>query len=394
MWVIVAFVVGVVFFCVVPLGASTVLAITGLLPVDTEALVARYPAIEDRSGRVVRAEGCGLNERRAGSGCEPVRGAEIAEEEVDFASSHPERGIARLRGTLSIPRGLDGPRPAVVLVHGSGPTCRDQEVPGDLLTRFSPPFPMFRALAGALAEQGLVVLRYDKRHCHAYRADGFVHDPATFEWSHYTDDARDALAFLASRPEVDAERLVVIGHSEGAQLAPFVAEGDPRVAAVVMLAGSTGRFANGMVEQLERFAALRRERHDWFAVLAVEQQASSIRECIARMEAPGFDPEDPCFGNGVTLRAMASFHAYEDRTPEVLRSLHCPLMALQGNADINIDPEEIPRIREIVRGRDAEVHRVHGVSHVLTSVLAPPDPPAVDAAVLELLRAFLASVRH
>ncbi len=378
-------------FCGLPVFTFIAAGIASAIPTDVGALARRYPAIEDRSGRVLASGGCGLNERPSAAGCEPVRRARYDEQEVTFRSSHPERGLAEFRGTLSVPR-VEGRRPAAILIHGSGPNCRDQEVPGDLLVRYSPPFPMFRELAHELSAQGIVVLRYDKRHCHDYR--GYRHDPATFDWSHLIDDARDALAFLATRDEVDPNALIVIGHSEGGQLAPFVAHEEPHVAAVLMLAGPTDRFGDGMIEQLGRFAAIRRSQYDYFAVYAVEAQADELRACLSKLETPAYDPDEQCLGGGVTLRAMASFHALEDRTGEVMRSLHCPLFALQGSADINIHPEQIPRMQAILRGRDAEVHRVHGVSHPLTNAIDPPDPPAFDPVVIERITTFLGSVKR
>ena len=50
------------------------------------------------------------------------------------------------------------------------------------------------------------------------------------------------MRFLAAQHEVDPNAIVIIGHSQGGQLASFVANGDARVAAVVMLAGTTETF--------------------------------------------------------------------------------------------------------------------------------------------------------
>jgi pimeloyl-ACP methyl ester carboxylesterase len=376
----------------VPFLAFAAMAIATAIPTDLERLDQRYPAIDDREGRVIGGRGCGLNERANGDRCEPLRDLRVDEDEVTFASSHPERGLARLRGTLSRPRGIEGRLPAAILVHGSGPNCRDEEVPGDLLTQLSPPFPLFRELAKELSAQGIIVLRYDKRHCHTYR--DFVFDPETFEWSHFTDDARDALAYLASRDDVDPNALVVIGHSEGGQLAPFIAEGDERVAAVVMLGGTTQRFGDLLAEQLERYAAVRHEQHDYLAGILTGPQIMQIRACVAKIDTPGYDPNEQCIAGGVTLRALAAHRDEVDRMPRVMRALDCPLFAIQGNADINIDPEEIPRIREIMEGRDVEVHRVRGVSHAFTNAMDPPDPMAIDTRVIELLTEMFASVKR
>ncbi|MBU4178709.1 MAG: DUF3887 domain-containing protein, partial [Actinobacteria bacterium] len=58
-----------------------------------------------------------------------------------------------LPGTLTVPEG-DGPFPAVVLVHGSGPNDRDETIG---------PSKPFRDLAWGLATRGIAVLRYEKR---------------------------------------------------------------------------------------------------------------------------------------------------------------------------------------------------------------------------------------
>ena len=58
-----------------------------------------------------------------------------------------------LPGTLTMPVG-DGPFPAVVLVHGSGPNDRDETIG---------PSKPFCDLACGLASRGVAVLRYEKR---------------------------------------------------------------------------------------------------------------------------------------------------------------------------------------------------------------------------------------
>ena len=59
----------------------------------------------------------------------------------------------KLPGTLTVPVG-NGPFPAVLLVHGSGPNDRDETVG---------PNKVFKDLAEGLASRGVVVLRYEKR---------------------------------------------------------------------------------------------------------------------------------------------------------------------------------------------------------------------------------------
>lgn len=126
--------------------------------------------------------------------------------EVEFGD--PE---APLPGTLQIPEG-DGPFPAVVLVHGSGPQDRDERI-GERRP--------FRDVAWGLAERGIASLRYDKRTKVYAGRMGVPTEELTVE--HETvRDAVDAVAWLRAREEIDAGRVFVVGHSLGGMVAPRI----------------------------------------------------------------------------------------------------------------------------------------------------------------------------
>jgi pimeloyl-ACP methyl ester carboxylesterase len=150
---------------------------------------------------------------------EPTRPYPYHEEEV--AIPNAADGVT-LAGTLTLPRGA-GPHPAVVLISGSGPQNRDEEVFGHK---------PFLVLADQLTREGFAVLRYDDR--------GVGASTGTFTSATSQDFARDAasvVAYLTSRREIDRAHIGVIGHSEGAHVASMVAAGSPNVTFVVLLAG-------------------------------------------------------------------------------------------------------------------------------------------------------------
>jgi fermentation-respiration switch protein FrsA (DUF1100 family) len=149
------------------------------------------------------------------SGSEGVRGA---------AAAHT------LAGTLTLPKDRTGPVPAVVTITGSGPQRRDE----DVLPGYAP----FREIADALGRSGVAVLRLDDRGTGASTGDFAAATSADF-----ANDIRAALAYLRTRPEIDASRLALLGHSEGGLIAPMVAASDTNVAAIVLLAApaETGR---------------------------------------------------------------------------------------------------------------------------------------------------------
>lgn len=285
---------------------STIAGVLTLVPTDAARVADLYPPVEDRSGRRLDPDRCGLIEVRTPDGCAPARPQSVQELEVTFPSRLPHKGIQELRGTLSVPQGLDGPRPAVVIVHGSGPNLRDGAVPGDLIARFKPPFEVYRSLAELLSQHGLVVLRYDKRTSRPYR-DAI--DPTQFAFWDFVEDARDGLDFLASRPEVDGQALIVVGHSQGGQLAPHIVQGDERVAAVLLLGGSTQTLGHLMIEQLERFGEIRKMQYDYLTPWLLRFNLAPIRACFEPIWDGTYDPEQICM-SGVTQRALADYEAF------------------------------------------------------------------------------------
>jgi dienelactone hydrolase len=144
-------------------------------------------------------------------------------------------GEIELPATLTLPEG-EGPFPAIVLVHGSGPNDRDETVGANA---------PFRDLAEGLAAHGVATLRYVKR-TRQVPLGGVrtVRDEVI-------DDALSALALARSQPGVDPERVYLLGHSLGAYLAPRIARDDPAIAGVIMLAGNVRPIWEVAAEQLE-----------------------------------------------------------------------------------------------------------------------------------------------
>jgi dienelactone hydrolase len=144
-------------------------------------------------------------------------------------------GNFKLPATLVVPEG-DGPFPAVVLVHGSGPGDRDETVGANA---------PFKDLAEGLGKHGIASLRYVKR-TRQYPLSGV----ATVK-DEVIDDALNAVALLRSQPDIDPQRVYVLGHSMGAYLAPRIAEADDTLAGIVMLAGNVRPILELARDQLQ-----------------------------------------------------------------------------------------------------------------------------------------------
>ncbi|MCR4391269.1 MAG: alpha/beta hydrolase [Candidatus Acetothermia bacterium] len=158
---------------------------------------------------------------------------------VEVSFSHDD---ATLAGTLTLPAG-DGPHPAVILISGSGPQNRDEEIPG------VPGYLPFRWIADHLARRGVAVLRYDDR-----GVGDSTGDHATATTADFADDAEAAFKYLQGRKEIDPNQVGFLGHSEGATVAAMVAARNPDVAFVIAMAGPAVNGYALILKQVERLA--------------------------------------------------------------------------------------------------------------------------------------------
>ena len=132
-----------------------------------------------------------------------------------------------LAGTLTLPKSANRARRvgAIVTITGSGPEDRDEAIGID---GYRP----FRQFADSLARRGIATLRMDDRGTGASKG---AYKGATS--ADFGEDIRAGLAYLRTRPEIDTTHLGLLGHSEGAIIAPIVALKEPNLRAIVLLAG-------------------------------------------------------------------------------------------------------------------------------------------------------------
>lgn len=130
--------------------------------------------------------------------------------------------IGAVAATLTVPPG-NGPFPAAVMVHGSGPASREE----------------FQTFTAYLASQGVAVLAGDKR--------GIGQSTGTYPGEAATEAtiavlARDAEAetrFVAAMPQIDRTRVGLFGDSQAGWIIPFAAEREVAVRWALPLVGPT-----------------------------------------------------------------------------------------------------------------------------------------------------------
>ncbi len=294
-------------------------------------------------------------------------------EEVKFKN---EAAGAVLAGTLTMPS-KEGKFPVVILITGSGPQNRDEELLGHK---------PFLVLADHLTRNGMAVLRYDDR--------GTAQSTGDFRNATSTDfasDAEAAIAYLKSRKEINKKKIGLIGHSEGGLIAPMVAAKSKDVAFIVMLAGPglSGyqiilmqqeliNRANGVSES-DILKAKEINTSAFNMVLKAENK-EAVRSGLTKFledqitndptaEIPsGMSKEDfvKMSVNQMATPWMLFFLKY-DPVP-ALTKVKCPVLALNGSLDLQVPPkEDLEAIgNALKRGKNKKVTLIElpGLNHL------------------------------
>jgi dienelactone hydrolase len=244
-------------------------------------------------------------------------------------------GEWELPGTLTLPVG-EGPFPAVVLVHGSGPQDRDETI--------GPNMP-FRDLAWGLASEGIAVLRYEKR-TKVYPAKlAAVRDTLTVK-EEVLDDALAAVALLRKTEKIDSRRIFVLGHSLGAILAPKMAAEEPAIAGIFCLAGSTRPLEEVIVEQLDYVLSVEKD-------MPPEQrkQAEKMRELAAGMKDLKLTRDTPSSRLPLGMSAAYFLSLRENDPLEVVKQVKQPVIVLQGERDYQVTMQDFQGWQKALSGR-------------------------------------------
>lgn len=253
-----------------------------------------------------------------------------------------------LSGTLTLPKGK-APFPVAILVSGSGPQNRDEELLGHK---------PFAVIADDFARKGIATLRYDDR--------GVGKSTGNFATATSEDFAKDALAvveFLAKHKKINPKKIGILGHSEGGMIAPMVASQSQSVAFIVLMAGTgisgadilhlQARLisqAEGVdAKDLEKELATQRKcldlvstqsdvellKKEMTQVLETEYDALNEEEKAKEMDIKGKITQTV---NGFCSPWMRYFIRYNPQP--VLEKVSCAVLAINGEKDLQVPYRE------------------------------------------------------
>ncbi|HEV2340756.1 MAG TPA: alpha/beta fold hydrolase [Candidatus Acidoferrales bacterium] len=268
-------------------------------------------------------------------------------------------GQWQLPGTLALPNGKS-PFPAVVLVAGSGPEDEDETIGSNK---------PFKDLAWGLASRGIAVLRYTKR-TKQYGVKSSA-DPDTFTVKdEYIDDARAAVALLASNPEIEPKRILLAGHSEGGYLAPRIAAGDPRITGIAILEGNTRPIEKLILDQLHYEASLGGPN-----AAQIEKMIPGAEKAAAQMESPDLKPGTTVNIIGASLPAsyILDLRGYDPAA--VAAGLKIPILIVQGSRDYQVTSADYSGWQKALAGHaNATFKLFPDINHLMISGAGPSSP--------------------
>jgi pimeloyl-ACP methyl ester carboxylesterase len=324
--------------------------------------------------KMVRKGSEPLAELIAQAQAKPVTSANdpYSTEEVSF-----QNGEQKLVGTLTIPKKGAPPFPGVVIISGAGPQDRDGSAVANI----------YRLIAEHLSANGVAVLRVDDR------GVGKSIPQTGQAYRDFVNDSKAAFEFLLKRPEMDKKKIGFAGHSEGALTALVIAAEDPRVAAIMLLAGGSRSLDRIIFEQALNRQALDspvnpsdKTRYSQF-LAQMDQVFNEVRS----KPKPADPANDP----------LAYFRQHLEIDPlAVARRVRVPTLILNGERDDNVLPYHALELAQAMAdsgNKQVLVRIFPNLTHVFTpsqrdKSVTGAQAAEVSAEFLELLQSWAASV--
>jgi len=264
-----------------------------------------------------------------------------------------------LKGTLSIPDNKEGELPAVLFLHGAGIADRNENGKQFVTDNF-------KHLSEQFEKLGFISLRYDKRGCGDSEGD--------FLQTNLEDliyDAFSALNALKSYPQVNPDKILLVGHNEGCILASAINE-KINVQGIIFISGFTSCILNsstyeldGIIKEINSMKGLRGATSRLFT--NSEKLKDKSKKMLDKILQSN---ETIVIANGRKLNSewFKQHKAFD--IPASLSKIKCPTLAVVGSKDIQVSPEETKLMKDIMNC-PFEFHIIDDMNHLLRNQAEP-----------------------
>ena len=276
---------------------------------------------------------------------EPTKPYSYYSEEVNFQNTQANITLA---GTLTLPK-KEGNYPVVILISGSGPQNRNEEVFGHK---------PFLIISDHLTKNGIAVLRYDDRGVGNSTGDFKVATSMDF-----SSDVESAIDYLKTRKEINKAKIGLIGHSEGGIIAPMVAAKSNDVNFIVLLAGTGIRGDKLLLLQQELIAkaygasdtAIQKSKEinsTIFEIVIDSKDMQSLKTDLTNYLRKFLEnSSDNAVPEGMSVDDFVAQQVTQISTPWMehfikydpshdLEKVSCAVLAVNGQKDLQVPPKE------------------------------------------------------
>ncbi len=278
-----------------------------------------------------------------------------------------------LEGTLSTPASGTTNK-VMLLIAGSGPLDRNQNSAKVQLN-------LFNAIAECLAAAGCASIRYDKRGC--------GNSEGNYDATGHSDLVADAnawLQFIKAHPTLARLPTYLLGHSEGAAIAPQLLSMGTDIAGQILLCPFVEPFEQVMRRQAEKalaeIAALPgfKGKLIRFFVRLSGDQMNKQKKLIERIRAtkkPTITIKKQVI-NAKWIREMIELDM-----PSIYATVTVPTLAVGGEKDLQSLPEDVNKLRELITQAPLQTNILTDLTHILRS--DPEEPSTQRYTQLSLL---------
>ena len=285
-----------------------------------------------------------------------------------------------LRASLKIPQGKTN-LPCVIFLNGSGPADKDGTVG---------PNKIALDILNGLAANGIASISFDKRTVQHANQIVKNYDSFTVQ-NEYVEDALSAIEFVKNIKVIDKKRVFLIGHSEGAIIAPYIyAQAKKSIKAIVLLAASPRNFEDLILSQFQYLLSLDSNNQ------MIQKQYSMIQHSaqnLPKVYEGKYVPKDS-LPFGLPSKYWQSLK--ETSITKYLPLVKCPILILQGKRDYQVTTNDFENLLLITtKQQKVESAILDSLNHLFmpgTGKSTPLEysiPSHVSPKVIEKVTAFI-----